>query len=138
MGVRFDPEKHHRHSIRMPGYDYTEPGAYFVTICCQNRECLFDDPVLRSVVETHWQNIPGHVPNATLDAWVVMPNHLHGIIVIIPGADMVGASHSPAGLGTTQRHTSPQGHRSDGGFTGSDSPLQRPQPHGAPPGSLGK
>jgi len=87
--MKYDPKKHHRRSIRLPGYDYTQPGAYFITVCTQNRDCLFDDPVLRSVVETYWQAIPRHFPHVTLDAWVVMPNHVHGIIVIT-----VGARHS--------------------------------------------
>jgi len=80
---RYDPRKHHRRSIRMRGYEYAQPGAYFVTICTHNRECMFDDPVLRRVVETHWRAIPRHGPHVALDAWVVMPNHVHGIIVIV-------------------------------------------------------
>ncbi|MFN3477710.1 MAG: transposase, partial [Candidatus Methylomirabilales bacterium] len=43
--MKYDPERHHRHSIRLPRYDYTQPGAYFVTICTQDRECLFGDVV---------------------------------------------------------------------------------------------
>lgn len=87
--MNYDPDKHHRRSIRLHGYDYTQPGAYFVTICTQNKECLFVDPVLRSVVATYWQAIPRHATNVNLDAWVVMPNHAHGIFVMT-----VGASHS--------------------------------------------
>jgi putative transposase len=92
--MKYDPKKHHRRSIRLPGYDYTQPGAYFVTVCTQNRECLFDDPVLRSVVETYWRAIPRHAPHVALDAWVVMPNHVHGIIVITDRPATVGARHS--------------------------------------------
>ncbi len=54
----------------------------------------FEDPVLRSVVETYWQAIPSHATHVTLDAWVVMPNHLHGIIVITERPATVGARHS--------------------------------------------
>jgi putative transposase len=94
--TRYDPNKQHRRSIRMRGYDYAQPGAYFVTLCTHNRECTFDDPVLRRVVETHWRAIPRHGPHVTLDAWVVMPNHVHGIIVIGDRDDdaVVGARHS--------------------------------------------
>jgi len=126
--------KHHRRSIRMPGYDYSQPGAYFVTICTQGRECLFHDPVLRSVVETHWQAIPGHASHIALDAWVVMPNHLHGIIVITHRYPLVGASHSPARAPTTET-VGPDGMPPfKGHHARNDSPLQQ---HGAPPGSLG-
>lgn len=80
--MKYDPLKHHRHSIRLRGYDYSQGGAYFVTICVDNRECLFDDRVLRRVAETYWRTLPQHFPNVVLDEWIVMPNHLHGVIVI--------------------------------------------------------
>jgi len=93
---KYEPFKHHRRSIRLQGYDYTQAGAYFVTICVEHRECLFgeiaDGDVRLSkcgqIVQTHWENIPHHFPNVELDAFVIMPNHLHGIVVI---ADDVGA-----------------------------------------------
>ncbi len=84
---------HHRRSIRLRGYDYTWPGAYFVTICTHNRKRLFDDPALRIIAEEQWRaleragargNRPGRV---SVDAWVVMPDHVHGIIVIAGGPD---------------------------------------------------
>jgi REP element-mobilizing transposase RayT len=78
--MRYDPQKHHRHAMRLRAYDYTQAGAYFVTIVTDQRELLFDDPVLRRVVETLWQAIPRHFPAAALDEFVVMPNHLHGIL----------------------------------------------------------
>ena len=84
--MKYDPNKHHRRSIRLKGYDYTQVGAYFVTICTDNRECLFDEIVLRRVVETYWRTLPQHFPNVVLDEWVVMPNHLHGIVVITDDA----------------------------------------------------
>lgn len=80
--MKYDPFKHHRRSTRLKGYDYTQVGAYFVTICAHKRECLFDDIVLRRVAESCWRTIPQHFPNAVLDEWIVMPNHLHGIVVI--------------------------------------------------------
>jgi putative transposase len=93
----YDPERHHRRSIRLPGYDYTRGGAYFVTICTYQRACLFDDPRLRSIAERCWKALAHHRSPIILDAWVVMPNHVHGIMVITdgdhandPAADIAG------------------------------------------------
>ena len=76
----YDPNRHHRQSIRVRGYDYTQPGAYFVTICTHERQLLFDTPALRRIAEQQWRRIANE--RVTLDTWVVMPNHVHGIIVI--------------------------------------------------------
>ena len=85
-----DPEKHHRRSIRLRGYDYSRAGAYFVTICTQNRECLFGrvegggmltNPAGR-MVQGMWNHLPHRFTNAILDAFVVMPNPIHGIVVL--------------------------------------------------------
>jgi hypothetical protein len=81
----YDPDRHHRRSIRLQGYDYTQPGAYFVTICTQQRACLFEDPRLRGIAERCWKALAHHRSPIILDAWVVMPNHVHGIIVITAG-----------------------------------------------------
>lgn len=86
----FNPDIHHRRSLRLLGYDYTSAGAYFVTICTQRKECLFGeiaDGVMRlneagRVAEQCWREIPTHFPHTELDEWVVMPNHVHGIIWI--------------------------------------------------------
>lgn len=88
--MTFNPEIHHRHSIRLPNYDYSQPGYYFVTICAHERECLFGDPenniiVLNEIgmlVKKKWDDLPGHFPGIELDQMVIMPNHLHGIIII--------------------------------------------------------
>ena len=72
-----------RKSIRLSGYDYSRTGAYFVTIVTYGRELTFDDPVLCRVAETMWQQIPRHFPFVQLDERVVMPNHIHGILVIV-------------------------------------------------------
>ncbi|MCG3206892.1 MAG: hypothetical protein FOGNACKC_00491 [Anaerolineae bacterium] len=82
-------QKHNRQSIRLRGWDYTQPGAYFITICTHQREYLFNDTGIRAVVENAWRNIPSH-PHARhvqLDKWVVMPNHLHGILVLVDRYD---------------------------------------------------
>ena len=96
---RYDPKRHHRRSIRLKGYDYTQPGAYFVTTCTHNREPLFGRVVdgemvlnaLGEIVWACWREIPIHFPHVELDAFVVMPNHVHGIIWIV---DDVGATHA--------------------------------------------
>ena len=88
--VRYDPERHHRRSIRLRGYDYAQAGAYFVTICTYQRACLFGEVVdsdirlspLGEIIASCWDEIPNHFPAVALDASIVMPNHLHGILVI--------------------------------------------------------
>ena len=88
--MKFDPDIYHRRSIRLKEYDYSNPGGYFVTICTKNRECLFGDikeGVIKltsfgEIVERLWFEIPDHFENIFLDQFVVMPNHIHGIIII--------------------------------------------------------
>ncbi|MBI2358695.1 MAG: transposase, partial [Deltaproteobacteria bacterium] len=95
----FNPDKNHRRSIRLKGYDYKQPGAYFVTICTQNRECLFGDIVdgttrlndWGQMVQSVWNELPQHYPGVDIDAFVVMPNHIHGIIVLMDD-HIVGAT----------------------------------------------
>jgi REP element-mobilizing transposase RayT len=97
--MAYDPWKHHRHSIRLKGYDYTRPGAYFVTIVTKNREYLFGDVVAGvmkpndagCIIETVWHELPARFPIVELDAFIVMPNHIHGIIILSDPADPVGA-----------------------------------------------
>src|SRR3989304_2987346 len=72
----------HRRSVRLKGYDYGSPGAYFVTICTHQRQMFFDDPVIRPIAETCWRAIPEHAQVVELDEWVIMPNHLHGLLGI--------------------------------------------------------
>ena len=105
--MRYDSEKHHRRSIRLQNYDYTMPGAYFVTICTRERACLFG--VIRDgemwlndagrAVEASWNKLPARYPNISLDGFVIMPNHVHGIIVV--GAPLVGALVAMCGDGAT-------------------------------------
>lgn len=81
--MRFDPDRHQRRSTRLAGYDYTQAGWYFVTICTYQRLFLFDDPRLRAIAEEAWCTMPHIDPFVQLDEWVVMPNHMHGIIIIL-------------------------------------------------------
>ena len=86
----YDRSKHHRRSIRLPGYDYSSSDAYFVTICVQDGECLLGQVVDGEMQLNEWGQIAAdswawlgaQYSYVSLDAWVVMPNHLHGIIVI--------------------------------------------------------
>jgi REP element-mobilizing transposase RayT len=85
----YDPQYHHRRSIRLPGYEYTQPGVYFVTLCTHERACCFGAVVdgmmqrnnLGSVVKSVWHALPRRFASVRLDAFVVMPNHLHGLVV---------------------------------------------------------
>ena len=88
--TKFDPTIHHRRSIRLPGYDYAQEGFYFVTICSDHRECLFGQVVdgqvkltrYGLVVAESWAWLAERYPQVELDKWILMPNHLHGIISI--------------------------------------------------------
>ena len=90
---RFDPRKHHRRSIRLKGYDYSQEGAYYVTIVTYHRDCLFGEVVnekmilndFGKIVNECWSAIPEHFPSVELGAYVVMPNHVHGILMILDG-----------------------------------------------------
>ena len=81
---------YHRHSVRLPRHDYSQPGAYFITICTHNRQCLFGEIVdgeimmneFGELVKTEWQKTGIIRPNIVIDAFVIMPNHLHGILII--------------------------------------------------------
>jgi REP element-mobilizing transposase RayT len=114
---------YHRRSIRLKDYDYTQNGAYFVTICTHQRMCLFgtvNDGVLclnalGGIAAACWDAIPAHFPHVELDASVVMPNHVHGIIVIVgapPNSPrgIVGATHaSPLPLSPLPTLNHPKG-----------------------------
>jgi REP element-mobilizing transposase RayT len=88
--MRYDPEKHHRRSIRLQGYDYSTPNAYFVTIVTQHREHLFGEIIdgqmhlndAGQMIARWWQELERKFPAVQTDAWIMMPNHLHGIIRI--------------------------------------------------------
>lgn len=91
-------QQRHRRSIRLKGHDYSGPGAYFVTLCTYNRECLFgeiEDGEMRlnnmgHVVRDKWVRSADIRPGIVLDAFVVMPNHVHGIVIFGDG-NTVGA-----------------------------------------------
>jgi len=84
----YNPKIHNRRSIRLKGYDYSQAGLYFITICCQDNVCLFGTikngaMILNSggqMAKKCWTEIPNHFPNVILHEYVIMPNHVHGII----------------------------------------------------------
>ncbi len=91
----YNPEIHHRRSIRLKGYDYAQEGLYFITICCQDRIHRFGEVILNDngiaemrlnpcgqIAFDEWYNTTKIRPNIELGAFVVMPNHIHGIINI--------------------------------------------------------
>lgn len=80
--MKYDPQIHHRRSIRLPGYDYSQPGAYFVTICTHKRDLLLQIEPVQEAVRSTWEAIPERFPAVTLDGFIVMPNHVHGIIIL--------------------------------------------------------
>ncbi len=90
-------DRFHRRSIRLKGYDYTRSGAYYVTVCTHDRLSLFGDVVndvmmpdaMGNIVQRCWDAIPEHMPMVVCDEFVVMPNHVHGIVVI---TDVAGSS----------------------------------------------
>ena len=84
----FNKTIHHRQSIRLRDYDYSQPGAYFITLCTYQRQPLFGEIVegkmilnaAGGIVNTVWRELPNHYPGITLGEHVVMPNHFHGIV----------------------------------------------------------
>jgi REP element-mobilizing transposase RayT len=120
--MKYDPQKHHRRSIRLRHHDYSASGAYFITMVTYHRDCLFGDIVngemqlshLGQVAEEHWRLIPAHFPHMELGAYVVMTNHVHGIIVI--HENRMATNSSPS---VGARHASPL------------------SPNGVKPGSIG-
>ncbi len=102
---------HNRRSIRLKGYDYARPGGYFVTICTQDRACLFGEVVggkmmlndAGRMVARWWDELNRKFSNVKTDAFVIMPNHIHGIIMIEPaasepvGADLRVCPDAPSG-----------------------------------------
>jgi hypothetical protein len=107
------PDQQRRRAMRLREFDYAQAAAYFVTVCTHHRSCLFGeitdgtmhlhDP--GRIVQAAWQALPEHYPHVQLDAFVVMPNHVHGVIILAPTEDArvgltaagdVGAGFKPA------------------------------------------
>ncbi|MBI2506292.1 MAG: transposase [Candidatus Latescibacteria bacterium] len=120
--MKFDPDKHHRRSIRLKGYDYSEPRTYFITICIANRhQPLFgkivnDDMILNeygTIAHDEWIKTGALRPHVALDEFVVMPNHVHGIIRLThrrgtarraPTDDAPGTASTPLRRAPAENH----------------------------------
>jgi REP element-mobilizing transposase RayT len=93
--MKFNPDIHHRHSIRLQGYDYSQIGAYFVTVCTKNRKCLFGDVVngkmvlndAGKMIEKWYFELTNKFHDIQCDQYIIMPNHIHFIIINV-GADL--------------------------------------------------
>jgi putative transposase len=102
----YNPIRHHRKSIRLKDYDYSKEGLYYITICTEDRICLFGK-IISGVDINHemllndagnnanecWLQIPLHFPDVILHDHIIMPNHVHGIIELIPVGDVVGVEN---------------------------------------------
>ena len=92
MNKKYNPNIHQRRSIRLKGYDYSQAGLYFITICCQDKICRFGkiengEMILNEygkIAHNAWMKTSELRPQIELDAFVVMPNHVHGILQICP------------------------------------------------------
>jgi len=111
--MTYDPEIHHRRSIRWRGHDYSSPGAYFVTGCERHKRHIFGEVIegemhlnsIGEIVAACWKWLGKNYSHVVLDEWVVMPNHMHGIIILTD----VGAvrepppgTHAPAHVGAVR------------------------------------
>jgi REP element-mobilizing transposase RayT len=120
----YNPHIHHRRSIRLTGYDYTQAGAYFITICTHKRDFLFGEIVdgamylneLGNIAADCWYSLRRHFPHISLAEWVIMPNHMHGIVIIGRGEAFAKDILVAAGISVN------------------DPPLR---PNGTKPGSVG-
>jgi putative transposase len=95
---KYNPYIHHRRSIRLREYDYSQQGGYFITICAKSKECIFGQIVNGEMrfneagymVKKTWNNLSSRYSSIEIDEFIVMPNHMHAIIMIV-GAPLVGA-----------------------------------------------
>lgn len=119
---KYNPNIRHRRSIRLNGYDYAQAGLYFITICTQNRLCLFANIEYRHISNGHsemilndagkmindeWNKIPKRFKNIQLHEYIIMPNHFHAIVEIVVGAPLVGIQNNdkdqPQGVDPTYK-----------------------------------
>lgn len=105
----YDPKIHHRRSIRLKNYDYAGKGLYFITLCTAQRKNLFGQIIngelflnpLGEIAKEEWAKTPEIRDNISLGEFIIMPNHMHGIISIDyqirkPGKDEIGKFHYPS------------------------------------------
>ncbi len=110
--MKYNPDIHHRKSIRLKGYDYSSEGLYFITICTQNKEYLFGEIVNGEMilngaglmVEKIYKELSIYFKNINFEEYVIMPNHFHCIIKIVDmvGVPLVGTQMSGNNRATTR------------------------------------
>jgi hypothetical protein len=108
--MKYNVERYKRQSLRLKGYDYTKSGAYYVTICTQKRQCLLgtihDGKMVLNhageLVQKIWNDLSKKCPEMVIDEYIIMPNHVHGIIFIV-GAPLVGAHCVESQMGDKDR-----------------------------------
>lgn len=120
----FDAFNHHRRPLRLRSYDYTLPGAYFVTIVTHGRQCLYGEVAAGAMrlndagcmVQTVWDELASYYPGVVTDAFVVMPNHIHGIVRLTgtlqsePIDGQPRGVEMPEGVGMPEGVEMPRGH----------------------------
>jgi len=142
----YDPKIHHRRSIRLPKYDYSQPGFYFITLCTQNRLHLFgeisDDIMVLNdagkMIHRIWNEIPIHYKPFAIHNFVVMPNHIHGILEITsitgPRACPDSANNTcPNSLTQTQPDTTTPDGSNIGDYNTGGYNTEKGQPRGGAP-----
>lgn len=116
MMNRFNPNIHHRRSIRLKGYDYSQAGLYFITMCCKDRECYFGQiengkmmlNAAGRIAHQEWQHTANIRDNIALHDFIVMPNHFHAIIEILFQKQKGEKEGAPSGIDSGE---SPSGSR---------------------------
>jgi REP element-mobilizing transposase RayT len=140
---KYNSQIHHRRSIRLKGYDYSQAGLYFVTICTQDRIFRFGNIVngemflneFGQIAHNEWLKLPERFPNVEYDVFQIMPNHVHGIILLVD----VGAGFTPAqnGDANINKNVQPQNVQPQNGQPQNVQPqngqLQNVQPQGIAP-----
>jgi len=133
---KYNPNIHHRRSIRLKGYDYSQAGLYFITICLKNRKCLFgkienNKMILNDagkMVETQWLALPQRFQNIKLHEYIVMPNHFHAILEIV-GATLVVAQNTDV----VAQNTDVVAQNTDTTTQNDNNDLQKREPQGIAP-----
>ncbi|MCD4812266.1 hypothetical protein K8S19_01020 [bacterium] len=113
--MKYNRTVYHRRSIRLPGYDYSSAGAYFVTICAQNRECFFGDIMdgkmnrndAGNMIDKCWNELVSRFSGIELDEYVIMPNHFHGIIIVGATLEVARQGNEMIPNGTNRAGTRP-------------------------------
>lgn len=142
--MTYDPERHHRRTMRLREYDYAKAGAYFVTICMQDRANVLGevvDGVMRTndagqMVNTVWTELPVFYPGVDIDGFVVMPNHIHGIVLLV-GAAPRGRPGSPAAHGIGENDDAQLEICETESITNNVRTLKPGRPRGAAPTDVG-